>query len=157
MSKELNIKLKDTVSNYQDKDLSLKVFMRGSLVLDIKIGAGWEYPENYGVPYTDGECKVLIEKEGRNGEVEAVLANEFPTWNGKFMSASIVDSDEEAKEIPTDVEQISIPSAKTSFSFDGVVHDPFPLRADEFSDAVLGDDCCGDTNDCCKETPNEEE
>ena len=63
------------------------------------------------------------------------------------MSASIVDADEEAREIPTDVEQISIPSAETSFSFDGVVHDPFPLD----------DDCCGDTNDCCKETPNEEE
>lgn len=138
MSKELNIKLKDTVSNYQDKDLSLKVFMRGSLVLDIKIGGDWVYPESYSVPYTDGECNVLIEKEGRNGRIEAVLANEFPTWEGKFMSVSIVDSDEEANETPTGVEQISIPSAETSFSFDGVVHDPLPL----------GDDCCGDPEDC---------
>lgn len=131
MSKELNIKLKDTVSNYQDKDLSLKVFMRGSLVLDIKIGGDWVYPDNYSVPYTDGECNVVIQKEGRNGRIEGVLANEFPTWDGKFMSASIVDSDEEFVRFePTDVEQISIPSVAVPTTLYEV------------------DDCCGDPEDC---------
>ena len=159
MSKELNIELKEAVSNYQDKDLSLKVFMRGSIVLDIKIGADWVYPENYSVPYTGGECRVVVQKEGRNGRLESVLIQEATSFyrNSVWMNVTMVDSNEETDEDYEqsktgsnfeDFEQISIPN----------VTPPLPSVDEADLTECCGevDDCCGDVDDCSNETPNEE-
>ncbi len=157
MSKELNIKLKEAVSNYQDKDLSLKVFMRGSIVLDIKIGANWVYPENYSVPYTGGECRVVVQKEGRNGRLESVLIEEASqAWDGGWMNVTMVDSNEETDEDYEqsktgsnfeDFEQISIPN----------VTPPLPSVDEADLTECCGEvDCCGDVDDCSNETTNEE-
>lgn len=135
MSKKIKVSLKDKAKSYEGQDLSLKVFLRGSIALDIKIGGDWNAPDSYDIPYEGGECRVSVERSVKNGIMESKLISlDDPQFAGDYVDVLMSDSSIEPVE-PAEVDETQ------------------ELKVDAIEKVLqenCGDpeDCCGDPEDC---------
>ena len=135
----VKIKLTDAVSNYEADDLSLKAYVKGSLVLDIKVGGKWNYPMEYSVDYDGGEFMATIERDVRNGTLEKTYLADRLHFNGQYMEMYL-DNSEAVEVVPPPIVE-SVASEEVEAPEDSCVNP---------------EDCCGDPEDCVVDFTEEE-
>jgi len=156
MPETIKVSLKDRAKSYEGKDLSLQVFLRGSLVLNIKIGRDWNAPDSYDIPYEGGECRVNIGRLVKNGILESKLISlDDPQFTGDYMDVLMSDSSTEPVEEGEldDLDKVingeqSGIKANLTWEADGWGLS-FPHSKHGSGCFDDSEDCCDDSEGCC--------
>ena len=136
----VKIKLTDAVSNYEADDLSLKAYVKGSLVLDINVGGKWNYPTEYSLDYDGGEFSAVIGRDAKNGTLEKAYLADRLHFNGQYMEMYLDNSEAVEVAPPPIVESVASEE----------------VEAPEDS-CVNPEDCCGEPEDCVVDSTERQE
>jgi hypothetical protein len=151
----VKIKLTDAVSNYEADDLSLKAYVKGSLVLDIKVGGKWNYPMEYSVDYDSGEFMATIVRDVKNGTLEKTYLADRLHFNGQYMEMYL-DNSEAVEVVPPPIVE-SVASEEVEPKKWPTPAVDLTLKNDKWvKDCETPEDCCGDPEDCVVDFTEEE-
>ena len=158
MSKLVKVSLKDKAKNYDGQDLSLQVFIRGSIALEIKIGGDWNSPDSYDIPYEGGECRVVVGRSVKNGRMESKLISlDDPQFAGDYVDVLMSDSsidDEDSVVMPSTGNLSGVSNLFTPV----VESEGFGSYNLSATYTLEDGGCCGESEDsgCCGESEDDD-